>query len=146
MSRSLARIPWLTGRSVALHLGLLLVLPMCAIAAWWQVDRALSGNALSWLYVFEWPAFSGLAVWLWWVLLTSGPSEGRPEGLHNGSDALLSARSAALRWDTAAETAPLRAYNKYLAELAEGRETSRPRCTREWSLWRDRTIEEARRP
>ena len=31
----------------------------------WQLHRALSGNALSWAYTFEWPLFSGFAVVFW---------------------------------------------------------------------------------
>jgi hypothetical protein len=31
----------------------------------WQFHRAISGNALSWAYTFEWPLFSGFAVVFW---------------------------------------------------------------------------------
>jgi hypothetical protein len=31
----------------------------------WQFHRALTGNALSWAYTFEWPLFSGFAVVFW---------------------------------------------------------------------------------
>jgi DNA-binding transcriptional regulator of glucitol operon len=31
----------------------------------WQFHRALSGNALSWAYTFEWPLFAGFAVVFW---------------------------------------------------------------------------------
>jgi hypothetical protein len=31
----------------------------------WQLHRALSGNALSWAYTFEWPLFAGFAVVFW---------------------------------------------------------------------------------
>jgi len=39
-------------------------LALCA----WQVTRALSGNSLSWAYVFEWPVFAAYAVYMWWKL------------------------------------------------------------------------------
>lgn len=32
---------------------------------WWQTSRALSGNALSWAYAFEWPIFAGFVGFLW---------------------------------------------------------------------------------
>ncbi|MFY1672879.1 hypothetical protein ACN27G_23440 [Plantactinospora sp. WMMB334] len=32
---------------------------------WWQISRALSGNALSWAYAFEWPIFAGFVIFLW---------------------------------------------------------------------------------
>src|SRR5271169_2507071 len=31
----------------------------------WQFHRAMSGNALSWAYTFEWPLFAGFAVVFW---------------------------------------------------------------------------------
>ena len=31
----------------------------------WQFRRAMSGNALSWAYTFEWPLFAGFAVVFW---------------------------------------------------------------------------------
>lgn len=36
---------------------------------WWQLNRALSGNTLSWAYTFEWPLFAGYAVYVWWQLI-----------------------------------------------------------------------------
>lgn len=64
-------ISWLSGRSMLLHLTLIVVTPVCLLAGWWQLQRALSGNTLSFVYVFEWPAFAGVAVWSWWALLTA---------------------------------------------------------------------------
>jgi hypothetical protein len=31
----------------------------------WQLDRAESGNSLSWAYTFEWPLFAIFAVYFW---------------------------------------------------------------------------------
>lgn len=136
---------WLSGRAVALHLALLLTLPLCAIAAWWQVNRALSGNALSWLYVLEWPAFAGIGVWLWWVLLTTAPAA-RGE-LPDGERADAAPTAAPpLRWDTDEEAAPLRAYNHYLAELNAGRKVSRPRTAGSWRCRRQTVTKAQARP
>jgi hypothetical protein len=52
-----------------LHLVVGLVVPGCLALAWWQVTRALSGNTLSWVYVFEWPIFAGYALFMWWKLM-----------------------------------------------------------------------------
>ncbi len=60
---------WLSGRAVALHAGLLVVVPGCAIAAWWQINRAQDGNQLSYLYSVMWPAFGLLALIFWWMLI-----------------------------------------------------------------------------
>lgn len=63
----------LTPRAVVLHLTILIVVPLFAALCDWQVHRALSGNSLSWAYVFEWPFFAGYAVYLWWKLLHEPP-------------------------------------------------------------------------
>lgn len=57
------------------HLLLLLIVPTCLLAGWWQAHRALSGNTLSWAYTFEWPIFAIIAVFGWWQLLTEDPAE-----------------------------------------------------------------------
>lgn len=44
-----------------------LVVSMGALC-YWQVTRAVSGNTLSWAYVFEWPLFAGYVVYMWWRL------------------------------------------------------------------------------
>ena len=48
-------------------------------ATWWQANRALGGNGLSWFYTFEWPIFAGIAVAAWWHLIHEDP-EDRPRG------------------------------------------------------------------
>ena len=60
---------WLSGRAVALHVAVLVVVPACAIAAWWQINRAQDGNQLSYLYSVMWPVFGLLAVVFWWMLV-----------------------------------------------------------------------------
>jgi hypothetical protein len=98
---------------------------LCVVATRWQIGRALSGNALSWMYVFEWPAFAGIAGWMWWALLTlperrPGPAAVEPV------DSLVARRRAELSWDPASESEQLRAYNAFLAQLnAEHKRDSR---------------------
>jgi len=60
---------WLSKRAVALHLAALVIVPLCAVLAWWQVTRAQDGNALSYLYSVMWPVFGILAVVFWWLLI-----------------------------------------------------------------------------
>ena len=60
---------WLSGRAIALHLAVLVVVPGCAIAAWWQVNRAQDGNELSYLYSVMWPVFGVLGIVFWWMLV-----------------------------------------------------------------------------
>jgi hypothetical protein len=54
---------------MCIHVGALLFIPMCALAWWWQVTRALGGNDLSYLYAVEWPAFALIGVYVWWSLI-----------------------------------------------------------------------------
>jgi hypothetical protein len=63
------RARWLSKRAVSLHAAVLVVVPGCAIAAWWQVNRAEDGNTLSYLYSVMWPVFGLLGIYFWWLLL-----------------------------------------------------------------------------
>ena len=60
---------WLSKRAVSLHLAVVVLVPGCAFAAWWQINRAQDGNQLSYLYSVMWPAFGLLAVTFWWMLI-----------------------------------------------------------------------------
>lgn len=84
---------WWTRRAVLLHLTIAILLPTFTGLFLWQVSRALSGNELSWAYVFEWPFFAGYAVFMWWRLVHEPPEVDPPP---------LSAEAAA----TAASAAP----------------------------------------
>ncbi|HUZ26960.1 MAG TPA: hypothetical protein VMV07_24680 [Streptosporangiaceae bacterium] len=50
----------------------------------WQLRRALSGNALSWAYTFEWPVFAvfGIVFWVKTILDEAKPSQVVPAGGH----------------------------------------------------------------
>jgi hypothetical protein len=91
-----------------MHAALLVLVPACVVLCVWQVRRALSGNELSWAYVFEWPFFAAYGVYVWWKLVHDQPR----------------ARSAASPTPLADRPAPaddedeeLVAYNRYLADL-----------------------------
>ena len=45
---------------------------LCVVAFWFELSRAIGGNALSWAYVFEWPLLAGFAIYMWWQLLHPG--------------------------------------------------------------------------
>ena len=65
---------WFTRRAIALHVTVLVVVPAFLALAWWQFDRASSGNELSWAYTFEWPIFAAYAVFMWWKLVHEWPT------------------------------------------------------------------------
>lgn len=87
---------------------MLVVVPAFLALGWWQLDRALSGNALSWAYVFEWPIFGGYAVFMWWKLVHEGSEQPRRQPRWRG------ARDSFRR---AEEDEAMAAYNQYLAAL-----------------------------
>lgn len=79
---------WLSPRAFVLHAEVLVVVPACVLAGWWQATQALGGNELSWVYSVEWPIFALLAAWGWWHLVHEDPEAFR-----------------ARRWRTAGEDA-----------------------------------------
>jgi DNA-binding transcriptional regulator of glucitol operon len=140
------RARWLSRRAVSLHVAVLLFVPACAIAAWWQMSRAQDGNSLSYVYSVMWPVFGILGLVFWWLLIhtdyeTVGlkgvqrqqagaqrPDAGAPE-----QDEITAAVSPEI-WaptGTASDEDPeLAAYNARLAELARtGPKTWRRRET-----------------
>lgn len=52
---------------------ILLALPFCAAMGLYEFNRALSGNHLSWVYVFEWPFFAVFVLYMYMKL--SEPQE-----------------------------------------------------------------------
>ncbi|HEY1825112.1 MAG TPA: hypothetical protein VGG21_04030 [Acidimicrobiales bacterium] len=52
-----------------IHFGLFLAEVICVPAFVIEMLRALSGNELSWAYVFEWPALGAYAVYMWRKML-----------------------------------------------------------------------------
>jgi hypothetical protein len=65
----------MTPRSLLLHLAFLAIAAGCLIAAWWQIHRAMQGNALSYLYSVEWPAFVVVAGIGWWQMVHDTPED-----------------------------------------------------------------------
>jgi len=57
------------------HIGLALAEIICISAFAIEIHRALSGNELSWAYVFEWPLFAGYAVYMWHKLINDDDND-----------------------------------------------------------------------
>jgi len=108
---------WLSARAVRLHLTVVAVVTGCLILGWWQLERALSGNTLSWVYTFEWPFFAAYAVFMWWRLLHEDPEQRRDRRTAR-SRTLERARPRDLERD-AEDEVRLAEYNRYLADLQE---------------------------
>jgi hypothetical protein len=94
----------------------------------WQLHRALSGNALSWAYTFEWPLFAGFAVVFWAKTIKDEfrikrgeavPGSALAAGLADGDLPLsaLAAQAASAAAPEEPEDEELSAYNAYLTRL-----------------------------
>jgi hypothetical protein len=134
---------WLSARALSLHVAALVIVPGCALAAWWQVTRAEDGNQLSYLYSVMWPVFGILGVYFWWMLIhtdyeTVGLKGMRrqqadvpdvvPDVVEAASPAPATLRPEAPVVVDPDEDPALAAYNARLAELAaQGPKTWRHR-------------------
>jgi hypothetical protein len=108
------RPEWWSRRAVLLHLTALVVVPGCLALGWWQLSRALAGNALSWAYTFEWPFFAAYGLFMWWRILHERPDD--PAGAAPGRAANV-LRDEDPRPEDDELDEELAAYNRYLAEL-----------------------------
>ncbi len=137
---------WFTAKAIRLHVSLVVVFPGCLALGWWQLNRALGGNTLSWVYTFEWPFFAGYAVYMWRRLLkevlaeqavasgeespTPGMETGIGRGIGTGIETGPNGAPGVLYHDESrdppsvsgvdpadGEDEELAAYNRYLAEL-----------------------------
>lgn len=117
---------WGSRRAIVAHVALAIWLPGCATASWWQVNIALSGDSIGWIYSVMWPFFAVFGTVFWWTLVHDDPDTVGGRGLRRLQAA------AASQGDEDAETVSsddliamaeeedpaLAEYNAYLAELA----------------------------
>ena len=115
--------------------------PACALAAWWQINRAADGNQLSYLYSVLWPAFGLLGLYFWWMLIHTDFDNVGLKGMRRqqaaaglgGAGRASATRRCGTRAATPSSRRPsedpeLAAYNERLAELAaQGPKTWRAR-------------------
>jgi hypothetical protein len=133
---------WSTPRALAAHAALVVWVPGCAIACWWQVTVALSGDSLGWVYAVMWPCFALFGTIFWWHFVHDDPDTVGRRGLRRLQQASASGEARSDGHDVdardidahgpdvgltvleqaAADDPELAAYNDYLAALArEGR-------------------------
>ena len=105
----------------------MVVVSGCAVAAWWQVNRAQDGNQLSVLYSVMWPVFGVLAVCFWWMLIHTDYDTVGLKGMRRQSGQAVRADAASIIRSAEpeagagpgpAEDPELAAYNARLAQLA----------------------------
>ncbi len=103
----------------------------------WQFHRAVSGNALSWAYTFEWPVFAAFGIVFWAkTIIDEGkpkpvtPADGEEAESEAGSGAAAESATAGLparrhvpagageaEDDDEGDNTELDEYNAYLARL-----------------------------
>lgn len=67
-----------SGRALRLAIPVLLGVPLCLAAGWFELTRARAGHLVAWAYVFEWPFFGVAGTYIWWRLLPGHELAGRP--------------------------------------------------------------------
>lgn len=119
----------LTLRWLGLHLLALVLAGGCLALGWWQWQRGQAGNARSFAYALEWPAFAIFVLFMWGRMIydTLRPPVVARSGAPEAGSAVESSSGGAVAAPAAGESAlvdpdedpELAAYNRYLAELNE---------------------------
>ena len=133
MRRGFDRRRLYTRRALLAHGALIIWVPGCAVACWWQVGIALSGDSLGWIYSVMWPSFAVFGTVFWWHFVHDDPDTlgrrglrrlqraaateggGLPASVEHGASPDHRELASARAED---EDPELAAYNDYLAALA----------------------------
>lgn len=108
---------YLSKRAILLHLALVAWVFMCLGAAWWQVDEAILGNSLSYLYAIEWPCFAVLGFFGWYSLLNMEKiTEHQEKTRREYEEKMRTEAQIARQVDDEADPT-LKAYNDHLADI-----------------------------
>ena len=98
------------------YLPLALGVPICLAAGWIELQRALDGHVIAWVYAVEWPFFGVVGTYIWWRTWhppvehgnTSSPTSSAPGSVADDRDSE----------DVPAAIDPERqAWERYLARL-----------------------------
>lgn len=106
--------------AIRLHLTLVGGLTLAAGAFAFEVVRALGGNELSWVYVFEWPFLGGFGIYMWWKLYNGTSPRPRTAGQPAATRSMASAgigTGRGTRAGPAGEDKDLAAWHAYLHDL-----------------------------
>jgi hypothetical protein len=97
------------------HLGVVVAVAVFLRLGWWQIDRARGGNALSFGYALEWPAFAVCTIFVW-VKELRRAMRGEPRrAAHTRVKPVPQVHEGPAYDDSGDEK--LAAYNRYLAWL-----------------------------
>ncbi len=99
-------------------MALILWVLVCALAAWWQVGRAIQGNSLSFLYSIEWPVIGVLGILGWYSMLNMEKVSEHKEKARREYEEKMRADALAARRAAEEVDPTLAAYNDHLADLS----------------------------
>jgi hypothetical protein len=115
---------WWSPEARRLHLALVIGLPGCFAAGWFELSRALAGREIAWVYAGEWPLYGILGTYMWWKLLHSDtakipslrskrskPGAAESEGAPASEEVVVESQAAA--------DPQLMAWQSYLTRLQE---------------------------
>lgn len=109
---------WWSREAIRLHLTLIVALPGCLAAGWFELTRAMAGHEVAWAYAFEWPLFGVLGTYVWWELVhAKAPREPSVPGPHSRPEHVAETTDVA---DPESTVDPgLEAWQRYLSQLHE---------------------------
>ena len=55
------------------YLPLVVGVPVCLGAGWFELTRALGGREVAWVYAFEWPFYAVAGTYMWWQVWRPRP-------------------------------------------------------------------------
>jgi DNA-binding transcriptional regulator of glucitol operon len=85
---------FLTPRWLVRHAAMVLLVVAFLVLGWWQIGRARGGNALSFGYAIEWPAFAIFVIFVWYREIRNERGA-RPEPVAIVEPVLVRARDTA---------------------------------------------------
>lgn len=115
----------LTPKWLGLHALAVLLIAAFLLLGWWQIQRGEAGNARSWGYAFQWPAFAIFVVYMW-IKMAREELNPKPDPPRQASTAAsasgTTAASSTVVLDEEDDDEPevaeqLEEYNRWLAEL-----------------------------
>jgi hypothetical protein len=66
------------GATVGMYLPVVIGVPGCFAAGWFELTRALGGREIAWVYAIEWPLYGITGMYMWWRLRRAHESTHEP--------------------------------------------------------------------
>jgi hypothetical protein len=99
------------------YLPLVLGVPGCLAAGWFELTRALAGREVAWVYVFEWPLYALVGAYMWWRIWRPSTRRDGPSSRKRSPDRSHPVDRPAVQVAEADVDLGLEAWQDYLARL-----------------------------